>query len=52
MIQLNVTTLVELTGLLLPSMLERHRGAILNVSSIAGYLPALGRRSTTPARRS
>jgi short-subunit dehydrogenase len=25
MIQLNVTTLVELTGLLLPGMLERHR---------------------------
>ena len=42
MIQLNVTTLVGLTGLLLPSMLERHRGAILNASSIAGYLPGPG----------
>ena len=42
MIQLNVTTLVELTGLLLPGMLERQRGGILNVASIAGYLPGPG----------
>jgi short-subunit dehydrogenase len=42
MIQLNVTTLVELTGLLLPDMLERHSGGILNVASIAGYLPGPG----------
>lgn len=42
MIQLNVTTLVELTGLLLPRMLERRCGGILNVSSIAGYLPGPG----------
>jgi uncharacterized protein len=42
MIQLNVTTLVELTGLLLPGMLQRHQGGILNVSSIASYLPGPG----------
>jgi short-subunit dehydrogenase len=42
MIQLNVTTLVELTRLLLPGMLDRDRGGILNVSSIAGYLPGPG----------
>ncbi len=42
MIQLNVAALVELTGLLLPGMLERHRGGILNVGSIAGYLPGPG----------
>jgi short-subunit dehydrogenase len=42
MIQLNVSTLVELTGLLLPGMLERRRGGILNVASIAGYLPGPG----------
>jgi uncharacterized protein len=39
MIQLNITTLVELTGLLLPGMVERRLGGILNVASIAGYLP-------------
>jgi NAD(P)-dependent dehydrogenase (short-subunit alcohol dehydrogenase family) len=38
-IQLNITTLVELTGLLLLGMVNRHRGGILNVASIAGYLP-------------
>jgi short-subunit dehydrogenase len=42
MIQLNVTTVVELTGLLLPGMVERGRGGILNVASIAGYLPGPG----------
>jgi short-subunit dehydrogenase len=41
MIQLNVTTLVELTGLLLPGMLERRRGGILNVASITGYLSTI-----------
>jgi len=41
MIQLNVTTLVELTGLL-PGMLDRDRGGILNVGSIAGYLRGPG----------
>jgi uncharacterized protein len=42
MIQLNVATLVELTGLLLPGMVERRSGGILNVASIAGYLPGPG----------
>ena len=44
MIQLNVTTLVELTGLLLRGMLERQLGDFA-VASIAGYLPGLGSRS-------
>jgi short-subunit dehydrogenase len=39
MIQLNVTALTELTALLLPSMLERGRGGILNVGSTAGFQP-------------
>jgi short-subunit dehydrogenase len=39
LIRLNVITLVELTGLLLPGMVERHGGGILNVASIAAYLP-------------
>ncbi|MEO0650477.1 MAG: SDR family oxidoreductase, partial [Planctomycetota bacterium] len=38
MIQLNVTTLVELTRRLLPPMLERGRGGVLNVSSTAAFL--------------
>ena len=39
MIQLNVTTLTELTGLFLPGMLARQRGRILNVGSVAGFQP-------------
>lgn len=39
MIQLNVTALVHLTGLLLPGMLERRNGKILNVGSTASYQP-------------
>lgn len=37
MIQVNVTTLVELTRLLLPDMIARKRGRILNVGSTAGF---------------
>lgn len=39
MIHLNVTALTALTRLLLPSMLERGQGGILNVGSIAGFQP-------------
>jgi short-subunit dehydrogenase len=39
MIRLDVTALVQLTGRVLPGMLERGQGRILNVASIAGYLP-------------
>lgn len=39
MIQLNVTALVHLTYLLLPRMVERRRGAILNVGSTAAFQP-------------
>jgi short-subunit dehydrogenase len=37
MIQLNITTLTELTRLYLPSMLARKSGKILNLSSIAAF---------------
>jgi len=37
MIQVNVVALVELTRLLLPEMLARGRGRILNVGSTAGF---------------
>lgn len=39
MIQLNVTALTELCRLLLPGMLERRRGGILNVASTAAFQP-------------
>jgi uncharacterized protein len=39
MIQVNITALTELTGLILPGMLARGRGRILNVGSVAGFQP-------------
>ncbi len=39
MMQLNVISLVALTRLLLPSMVERKRGRILNVASTAAFQP-------------
>lgn len=39
MIQVNVTSLVDLTRLFLPSMLERKSGRILNVASTAAFQP-------------
>lgn len=39
MIDLNIRTLVELTRLFLPQMLEKGRGRILNVGSTAGFQP-------------
>jgi uncharacterized protein len=38
-LQVNITALTELTGLFLPGMIERMRGGILNVGSVAGFLP-------------
>jgi short-subunit dehydrogenase len=42
MIQVNLTALTELTGLFLPGMIERRRGGVLNVASVAGFLPGPG----------
>lgn len=39
MIRLNVATTTELTYRLLPGMLQRGRGAILNVSSLSAFQP-------------
>jgi short-subunit dehydrogenase len=39
MIQVNVAALVKLTGLLLPAMVKRRRGGILNVGSTAAFQP-------------
>jgi short-subunit dehydrogenase len=38
-IQVNNAALVALTGLFLPAMLARRHGGILNVGSVAGFLP-------------
>jgi short-subunit dehydrogenase len=42
MIQVNITALTNLTGLFLPGMIERRRGGMLNVGSLAGFLPGPG----------
>ena len=39
MIGVNITALTALTRLLLPSMLEQRRGRILNMASVAGFMP-------------
>jgi hypothetical protein len=38
-IAVNITALTDLTRLLLPGMVERHRGRILNVASTAAFQP-------------
>ena len=42
MMAVNAMALTVLTGSLLPGMIARKRGAILNVSSSAGFLPIAG----------
>ncbi|MXS74587.1 oxidoreductase [Microbacterium sp. CSI-V] len=38
-VTVNVTSLTELTALLLPGMLDRRRGAVVNVASTAAFQP-------------
>jgi len=38
-VTVNISALVELTGLLLPAMIRKKAGGILNVGSVAGFLP-------------
>ncbi len=39
MLQVNVTALTHLTRLFLPAMVRRRAGRIMNVASVAGFLP-------------
>jgi uncharacterized protein len=39
MINLNITALTELTRLVLPEMVEREDGRVLNIASMAGFVP-------------
>ncbi|GAA0923921.1 SDR family NAD(P)-dependent oxidoreductase [Pseudonocardia zijingensis] len=41
-IDINITALMRLTRAAVPGMIERHRGAIINVASFAGYLAGRG----------
>lgn len=39
MVRVNIEALVELTGAFVPAMVERGRGAVINVASIAAFQP-------------
>jgi len=39
MIRLNIETVMRMTKLFLPPMLQRNRGRVLNTASVAGFMP-------------
>ena len=49
-IHLNVTAPVALTGLVVPGMVARHRGVVMNIASVAGFGP-MGLNATYSATK-
>jgi short-subunit dehydrogenase len=49
-IALNVEALVELTGRLVPAMVRRRRGVVMNVASIGAYLPSANMATYTATK--
>ena len=47
-----IVSATGLTHLVIPSMIERRRGTIINVASIAGYAPGVAGHSLYPAAKS
>jgi hypothetical protein len=39
LLQVNITALTQLTGLVLPGMIQRRRGRVMNVASVAAWVP-------------
>jgi uncharacterized protein len=52
MVRTNVEALVALTATFLPAMVERRRGAVLNVGSLIAFQPVRSRPPTARRRRS
>ncbi len=52
MIATNITGLVTVTHAVLPGMVERNRGLIVNLGSIAGTYPYPGNKFTVERKRS
>ena len=52
MIRTDVEAVAHLCSLMLPGMVERGAGAVLNVASTAAFQPMPGQAATPPARRS